>query len=98
MYHPQEFNHKSEAEIIAAIKHLGFDPLKIRNAPKARYPEHSHPEEKVLVFLEGSMEVTVDHQLFHCKTGDQLIIPGNKSHSAIAGPQGCTFLWAEKRA
>lgn len=96
MYYPQEFKHLTEEKITQAVKKEGFRPLKLRNAPGARYPQHQHPEEKLLVFLEGTMEVTVEHHVYHCRVGDKLTIPGNKVHSAVAGPHGCTFLWAEK--
>jgi quercetin dioxygenase-like cupin family protein len=74
----------------------GFDPVCIGDPPGRLYEPHHHAETKLLVFLEGGMEVTVKGQKFHGKPGDKLVIPGNVEHSALARPQGCVFFWSEK--
>ena len=86
----------SESEIKKHIETEGFSPMKIRNDPDYVYEEHSHPETKLLAFLEGSMEVTVDGEHYSCVKGDKMIIEGNVSHSAVVGNEGCTFFWSEK--
>ena len=60
-----------------------------------RVPDR-HPETKLLVFLEGSIEVVVQGRKFNYKLGDKLIIPGNVEHSAIAGARGCGFFWGRR--
>jgi quercetin dioxygenase-like cupin family protein len=86
----------SPLEIAEEIKREGFHPIRIVDAPGAVYPVHSHPETKLLAFLEGEMEVRVGETLYHCEPGDKLFIPGNVEHSAKAGPRGCIFYWSEK--
>ncbi len=83
-------------EIAEEIKKEGFDPIYINDPPGHLYPPHSHPETKLLVFLEGEMEVKVKDEKYDCSAGDKLIIPGNRDHSAKVGPQGCAFFWSEK--
>jgi len=78
------------------IKREGFNPLRFSNAPGFVYHSHRHQETKLLVFLEGSMEVKVEEETYQCGSGDKLIIPGNMEHSAIVGSEGCVFFWAEK--
>lgn len=96
MYYKQFYKDLQESEIEKSIKDEGFDPMKYSNGPGDVYPPHSHPETKLLAFLEGSMEVKVGEETFQCIKGDKIIIPGNTPHSAVVGPSGCTFFWSEK--
>jgi quercetin dioxygenase-like cupin family protein len=89
----KDLDHKKIAD---DVRKEGFNPLLINDPPGFIYSLHSHPETKLLVFLEGSMEVRVKGKLYQCEVGDKLIIPGNFEHSAKAGPEGCTFFWSEK--
>jgi quercetin dioxygenase-like cupin family protein len=78
------------------IKREGFKPSIIHNSNGDIYALHSHPEKKLLVFLEGSMDVTVGENMYYCRKGDTLLIPGNTKHKAVVGKDGCIFFWAEK--
>src|SRR5687767_2379526 len=97
MYYTSKAFANLDAEAMA--KHIsseGFDPILIHDRPGYVYPQHHHPEAKLLVFLEGSMQVTVEGQIYECVPGDKVFIPGNTLHSAIVGNDGCTFFWSEK--
>lgn len=96
MYYQGYYKHKDEAEIIENIKKEGFDPIRFSNAPSFVYPLHKHPETKLLAFLEGNMEVTIEDKVFNCKKGDKIMISGNIEHSAVVGRDGCVFFWSEK--
>jgi quercetin dioxygenase-like cupin family protein len=96
MYIPNYYSNQTEAEIYVSIKNEGFNPLKIRNSANHTYSSHDHHETKLLAILEGSIQITVNNELFYCKKGDKIIIPGNLLHSAKVGPDGCTFFWSEK--
>ncbi|MFQ5683828.1 MAG: cupin domain-containing protein [Candidatus Binatia bacterium] len=96
MYQANFYKKLDKERIAEEIREDGFDPLFITDPPGHLYPPHAHPEIKLLVFLEGRMEVNVKKQTFQCKPGDKLVIPGNTEHSAAVGPEGCTFFWAEK--
>jgi quercetin dioxygenase-like cupin family protein len=84
------------AEIAEKVRDEGFDPLRISDPPGAVYPPHTHPETKLLAFLQGTMQVTVRGETFSCAAGDKLLIPGNVEHSALVGPEGCVYFWSEK--
>lgn len=82
--------------IVEEVRKEGFDPIYINDPPGHLYPLHSHPETKLLVFLRGEMKVKVKDEIYECRPGDKLIIPGNTEHPAKVGPEGCAFLWSEK--
>lgn len=96
MFFKQFFKNKTESEIKEEVKKEGFNPIRISNEAGFVYSKHQHPETKLLVFLKGEMEVTVDDKTYNCKPGDKLIILGNTIHSGIVGENGCDFLWSEK--
>lgn len=96
MYQANFYRTIDEERIAEEVRREGFDPVLINDPPGRVYEPHRHLETKLLVFLQGSMEVKVKGQTFDCKPGDKLIIPGNVEHSAVAGPEGCVFFWSEK--
>src|SRR3989344_6712480 len=96
MYYSDFYNNMNLDEIQKNITNEGFNPISFSNKPGDVYRSHSHPETKLLAFLEGSMDVIVDGKKFSCKKGDKLIILGNIVHSAVVGDQGCRFFWSQK--
>lgn len=96
MYTKQKYLRQSEKEILEQIKRQGFDPQKFTDESNYIYEPHLHKETKLLVFLEGKMEVFVDNKEFECTKGDELIISSNIIHSAKVVSKGCTFFWSEK--
>lgn len=96
MYKPGLYANMNETEIAQQVEAAGFDPIRITDSPGHVYQPHTHPETKLLAYLKGEMRVTVDGETYHCKPGDQLLIPGNVVHSAQAGPTGCVYFWSEK--
>lgn len=96
MYFPKAYKNIGKAKIASEIRKKGFSPMLFTNGPGDVYPQHSHPETKLLVFLSGSIEVTVNNKSFHCEAGDKLIIAGDAPHDAVVGQNGCTFYWSEK--
>ena len=96
MYQAKFYKKIDKERIAEEAEREGFDPVYITDPAGRVYPPHRHPETKLLIFLKGTMEVSVGDQKFDCKPGDKLIIPGNTEHSAVAGPKGCAFFWSEK--
>lgn len=96
MYQAQFYKDIDKERIAEEVEAEGFEPVCISDPPGRIYELHKHPETKLLVFLEGSMEVTVKDVSFNCSPGDKLVIPGNTEHSAVVGSSGCTFFWSEK--
>ena len=96
MYEEGVYKNLSREEIEKRIRSEGFEPSLIQDDPGYKYPRHKHPEKKLLVFLEGDMNVMVGNETFHCKPGDKLVIGGNIEHEAVVGGGGCIFFWAER--
>lgn len=96
MYRAGLYKQIDRAFIAEEVRKEGFDPVLINDPPGRLYPLHTHPETKLLVFLKGSMEVSVEGKTYQCNPGDKLIIPGKVEHSAKTGSGGCAFFWSEK--
>lgn len=82
--------------VVQKIRREGFVPVLFQHGPGYRYSPHSHREEKLLAFLEGSMRVRAGKKWYTCKPGDKLIIAGGTEHEAVVGSKGCVFFWAER--
>lgn len=96
MHRKKFYRNLNPASVAEKIKEEGFYPTLLTHPPGYRYHPHVHPEEKLLVFLEGSMRVRAGKEWYACKPGDKLIIEGNVEHEAVAGSKGCVFFWSEK--
>src|SRR5258708_7834465 len=75
MYEPAFYKNLSLTKIREKIVEDGFDPIRIVDPPDRVYPPHRHAETKLLAFLEGEMDVTVQSGHYHCKPGDKLLVP-----------------------
>ncbi|MBX3080666.1 MAG: AraC family ligand binding domain-containing protein [Anaerolineae bacterium] len=96
MYDAKFYAGLATADIRQKVIEQGFDPILIRDHAGYEYTPHTHPETKLLAFLEGSMDVRVEGQVYHCQAGDRLLIPGDTVHAAVVGAQGCAYFWSEK--
>jgi mannose-6-phosphate isomerase-like protein (cupin superfamily) len=96
MYQPKFYKTIDRKHIAEEIRREGFDPMCITDLPGRVYTTLRQPQTKILVFLEGGMKVKVGEKSYDCHPGDKFIIPGNTKHSAIVGPAGCVYFWAEK--
>ena len=74
----------------------GFDPVYISDPPNHVYPAQRHAKTKLLAFLQVDMAVKVKGNIYRCKPGDKLVIPGNVEYSAMVIPKGCIFFLSEK--
>jgi len=64
------------------------------NGPHDKYAAHSHPYEKVLYCVEGSItfELERDGKRVELSPGDRMVLPPGTVHSAVVGPTGCTCI------
>ena len=62
------------------------------NGPGDQYPEHTHPYEKVLYCVEGSITFTLGDRDVRLGPGDRMVLPPGTPHGASVGPQGCTCI------
>ncbi len=96
MYQQSFYKNLDRDQIFEAIKKEGFSPMYFSVPAGFVYPKHKHPEIKLLVFLDGNMDVDVEGEIFRCGPRDRLLIPGNKEHAATVSMRGCNFFWSEK--
>ena len=95
MYRANFYKDLTPAQINQKVVEEGFTPIRIVDPPGQVYPPHQHAETKLLAFLEGAMDVTVQGKQYACKAGDKLLIPGNIEHSAVVRSSGCVYFWSE---
>ena len=64
------------------------------NGPNDRYGARSHPYERVLYCVDGSITFTLEREgrQLELKPGDRMVLPAGTAHSAIVGPSGCTCI------
>lgn len=60
--------------------------------PEATFPLHHHPEEQLVVMLDGSCRFTVGTEELALRAGQSAIAPPHVPHGCHAGPEGCRFL------
>lgn len=61
-------------------------------APGATFPRHHHPEEQLVVVLQGTVEFQVGARTILLGRGDEAFVPGGVPHGARAGPTGAVML------
>ena len=81
MYQAKFYKKIDKDRIAEEVEREGFDPVCITDPPARVYSSHHHAETKRLVFLGGTMEVTVGDRTYDCKPGDKLIIPAGALHA-----------------
>lgn len=81
-------------ELMARLRAETGDGYSWSNGPGDRYGAHSHPFEKVLYCVEGSITFTLegDGRSVELREGDRLLLPAGTSHSATVGPEGCVCI------
>ena len=85
-----------EAEVLGFFEARGLHPTRWSNAPGDVYGVHSHPYQKTLFCLQGSITFSLpDHSRdLELRPGDRLIIPPGICHAAVVGPEGVTCIEA----
>lgn len=64
----------------------------VRIDPGAAVPTHAHLHEQIGLVLEGTIFMTIGGETRELRPGHAYTIPGNVSHAAAAGPEGCLVL------
>jgi uncharacterized RmlC-like cupin family protein len=62
------------------------------NAAGDRYAEHTHPYEKILYCVSGSIRFTLRDREVRLGPGDRMVLPPGTPHGAVVGPQGCSCI------
>ena len=68
------------------------------NGPNDRYAAHSHPYEKVLYCVDGSITFVLEKEgrRLELKPGERMVLPAGTVHSAIVGLRGCTCIEGQR--
>ena len=76
----------------------GLSPYSWSNGPHDTYAAHSHPYDKVIYVLQGSITFGLPalEQKLTLKAGDRLYLPAEILHDAVVGPQGVVCLEAHR--
>ncbi len=61
-------------------------------APGARFPQHRHPQEQIVVVEEGDVEFTVAGSAHFMRPGDWAVVSPEAEHGLRAGDAGASFL------
>jgi gluconolactonase len=51
------------------------------------FPPHHHPQEQIMIVLEGSFDEIIDGKIYKVKKGDVVILPPNVVHGAYIGDE-----------
>jgi quercetin dioxygenase-like cupin family protein len=81
-------------DLMTALRREAGSCYSWSNGPHDRYGAHSHPYEKVLYCVDGSITFILEREgkRLELKPGDQMVLPAGTVHSAIVGPSGCTCI------
>ena len=87
-----------EQRTLTALTGEGLRPYGWGNEPGARYGEHRHPYDKVLVCVSGSIVFHTPDGNVAVGPGDRMELPAGTPHSATVGPLGVRCVEAPRPA
>jgi len=70
------------------MRGLGHSVSEWSNGPGDTYAAHSHPYQKILCCLEGSIVFHFDGRDLHLTPGDRTVVEPGVEHAATVGPSG----------
>ncbi len=62
------------------------------NGPGDVYARHTHPYEKILYCVAGSITFMLPDREIHLEPGDRMVLPPGTVHGAVVGSKGCTCI------
>ena len=85
-----------EASIRGALAEEGLRPYAWSNGPGDVYAAHSHPYNKVIYVVQGSIRFGLPErgEQVLLRAGDRLDLPAGVAHDAVVGPEGVVCLEA----
>lgn len=87
-----------EAEIRRRMSQEGLRAYRWFNAPGETYPPHTHPYQKVVYVVQGSIAFGIPETggSILMMVGDRLDLPAGIVHDAVVGPEGVVCLEAHR--
>jgi len=88
----------AEAEIRRILDEEGLQAYRWSNAPGDVYAAHTHPYDKVIYVVRGSITfgLPADGTQAMLMAGDRLELPAGTAHDAIVGSEGVVCLEAHR--
>jgi quercetin dioxygenase-like cupin family protein len=82
------------ADLMTALRKEAESCYSWSNGPHGRYAAHSHPYEKVLYCVDGSITfvLELEGRRVELSAGDRMVLPPGTVHSAVVGAAGCTCI------
>jgi quercetin dioxygenase-like cupin family protein len=60
--------------------------------PNAQLPPHRHPNEQMLIILDGAMDLAIEGKRYNLEIGDVAILPSNTEHGGYISDKGCRVI------
>lgn len=60
--------------------------------PNAQLPPHRHPNEQMLIVLDGAMDLAIEGKRYHLEVGDVAVLPSNTEHGGYISDKGCRVI------
>lgn len=79
-------------ELIASLETEGLTVIEWTDDPSARYSEHAHTRDEVLIVLGGSITMVVEGREHTLGPGDRLDLHAGEKHTATVGDEGAHYL------
>lgn len=92
-YQPNFYAGTSDSDIKAEMRADGAAPECIYEPAGFTYEAQARPYDVLLAYLDGEMQLDVAGEEYRCLPGDRMFIPAHTEHTAVAGPNGCVYLW-----
>ena len=87
----------AEDKIINDYLLQGFHRVVVRrDEPNFLYPNHYHAYTLVLQVMTGMLDVFINHKHTFVRPGDHVQILSGQFHTVHIGPEGCSYIHAEK--
>src|SRR2546428_8078244 len=79
-------------DLMTALRQEAGSCYSWSNGPNDRYGAHSHPYEKVLYCVDGSITFLLEQEgkRLELMAGDRMVLRAGTLHSAVVGLPGCT--------
>lgn len=88
----------SEDDLRSLLAREGLRPYRWSNGPRDVYGAHTHPFDKVIYVVSGSITFGLPElgKELELRQGDRLDLPRGILHNAAVGPQGVVCLEAHR--
>jgi quercetin dioxygenase-like cupin family protein len=96
VHHWSEDQAPTEAKIRHLLSSEGLEGYRWSNGPGDRYGAHTHPYDKVIYVVEGSITFGLPGEKVMLASGDRLELPRDTRHEAVVSPEGVVCLEAHR--